>query len=42
MSNSSNAEGIFPVLLERILANTDTPIEWEGYVPFDQRPATNQ
>jgi CubicO group peptidase (beta-lactamase class C family) len=41
MSNSSNAEGIFPALLERILANTYTPIEWEGYVPFDQRPATN-
>jgi CubicO group peptidase (beta-lactamase class C family) len=41
MSNSSNAEGIFPALLERILANTYTPTEWEGYVPFDQRPATN-
>jgi CubicO group peptidase (beta-lactamase class C family) len=40
MSNSSNAEGIFPALLERILANTYAPVEWEGYVPFDRGPAT--
>jgi CubicO group peptidase (beta-lactamase class C family) len=39
MSNSSNAERIFPALLDRLIANTYTPIDWEGYVPFDRRPA---
>jgi len=38
MSNSANAEGIFPELLERLIANTYTPIEWEGYVPYDRQP----
>lgn len=38
MSNSANAEGIFPELLERLMANTYTPIEWEGYVPYDRKP----
>jgi CubicO group peptidase (beta-lactamase class C family) len=38
MSNSANAEGIFPELLERLIANTYTPIEWEGYVPYDRKP----
>jgi CubicO group peptidase (beta-lactamase class C family) len=39
MSNSSNAEGIFQELLERLIKNTYTPIEWEGYTPYAQRPA---
>jgi len=38
MSNSANAESIFPELLERLIANTYTPIEWEGYVPYDRQP----
>lgn len=38
MSNSSNAEGIFQELLDRLIKNTYTPIEWEGYTPHAQRP----
>jgi CubicO group peptidase (beta-lactamase class C family) len=38
MTNSSNGEGIFQELLERVIGNTYTPIEWEGYVPYHQRP----
>jgi CubicO group peptidase (beta-lactamase class C family) len=37
MSNSSNAEGIFQELLEELIGNTYTPVEWEGYVPYQQR-----
>ena len=39
MTNSSNGEGIFKELLEQVIGNTYTPIEWEGYAPHDQRPA---
>jgi hypothetical protein len=39
MSNSDNAEGIFPQLLTLTLADTYTPLEWEGYVPYDQKQA---
>lgn len=38
MSNSSNGEGIFKELLETLLKNTFTPIEWEGYTPYSQLP----
>ena len=38
MSNSSNGEGIFQALLKQVIGNTYTPIEWEGYAPYDQRP----
>jgi CubicO group peptidase (beta-lactamase class C family) len=38
MTNSSNGEGIFQELLEQLIKNTYTPIEWEGYVPYSQRP----
>ncbi|QJX45689.1 beta-lactamase family protein [Hymenobacter taeanensis] len=34
MSNSSNADGIFRQLLERLLGDTDTPWQWENYVPY--------
>jgi CubicO group peptidase (beta-lactamase class C family) len=34
MSNSSNADGIFKPLLERLLGDTDTPWQWENYVPY--------
>jgi CubicO group peptidase (beta-lactamase class C family) len=37
MTNSSNGEGIFKDLLETILKDTFTPLEWEGYTPYDQR-----
>jgi hypothetical protein len=37
MSNSNNAEGIFQELLERLIKNTYTPIEWEGYTPYALR-----
>src|SRR5215203_2885062 len=35
MSNSDNAESIFHHLLTVTLADTYTPLEWEGYVPYD-------
>jgi CubicO group peptidase (beta-lactamase class C family) len=38
MTTSSNGEGIFKELLETLLRNTFTPIEWEGYTPFSQLP----
>jgi CubicO group peptidase (beta-lactamase class C family) len=38
MTNSSNGEGIFQELLETILKNTYTPIEWEGFTPYSQLP----
>jgi CubicO group peptidase (beta-lactamase class C family) len=38
MTNSSNGEGIFQQLLEQVIGNTYTPIEWEGYAPHDRRP----
>ncbi|MGA8150569.1 MAG: serine hydrolase [Terriglobales bacterium] len=38
MTNSSNGEGIFKELLETSLKNTFTPIEWEGYTPYDRLP----
>ncbi len=36
MTNSSNGEGIYKELLERIMGNTFTPIEWEGFTPYDK------
>jgi len=38
MANSSNGEGIFKELIETLLRNTFTPIEWEGYTPYDKLP----
>ncbi len=34
MTNSSNGEGIYKELLEALLHNTYTPIEWEGFTPY--------
>lgn len=34
LSNSDNAEGIFHQLLTMTLADTYTPLEWEGYTPI--------
>jgi len=38
MTNSGNGEGIFKELLETLLKNTFTPIEWEGYTPYEKLP----
>ncbi|MGA8428834.1 MAG: serine hydrolase [Candidatus Sulfotelmatobacter sp.] len=45
MTNSGNGEGILKELLETLLKDTFTPIEWEGYTPYDKlppRPALKQ
>ena len=39
MTNSANGEGIFKGLLEALLRNRFTPIEWEGFTPYDRLPA---
>jgi CubicO group peptidase (beta-lactamase class C family) len=38
MTNSGNGEGIFKELLETLLRDTFTPIEWEGYEASDKLP----
>jgi CubicO group peptidase (beta-lactamase class C family) len=38
MTNSSNGEGMFSELLETLLTDTFTPIEWEGFTPYRQLP----
>jgi CubicO group peptidase (beta-lactamase class C family) len=38
MTNSGNGEGVYKALLEKVLGNTYTPIEWEGFTPYDQLP----
>ena len=38
MTNSSNGEGIYKTLLETRQRNTFTPIEWEGFTPYDRLP----
>lgn len=38
LTNSSNGEGIFKELLETLLRDTFTPIEWEGYTPWNKLP----
>jgi CubicO group peptidase (beta-lactamase class C family) len=35
MTNSSNGEGIYKELLETLQRNTFTPVEWEGFTPYD-------
>jgi hypothetical protein len=37
MTNSSNGEGIFQELLDRLIKNSYTPFEWEGYVAYGAR-----
>jgi CubicO group peptidase (beta-lactamase class C family) len=37
MTNSSNGEGIYKELEETLLRNTFTPIEWEGFTPYNQK-----
>jgi len=38
MTNSANGEGIYKELLETLLRNNYTPIEWEGFTPYDKLP----
>ncbi len=38
MTNSSNGEGIYKDLLETLLKNTYTPIDWEGFTPHNELP----
>jgi len=38
MTNSSNGEGIYKELLETLQKNTFTPIEWEGFTPYNKLP----
>jgi CubicO group peptidase (beta-lactamase class C family) len=38
MTNSSNGEGIYQALLETLLADTYTPIEWESFTPYTALP----
>ena len=38
LSNSDNAESIFGHLLKLTIGDTFTPLEWEGYVPYDRTP----
>lgn len=38
MTNSANGEGIYKELLETLLRDTYTPIEWEGFTPYDKLP----
>ena len=43
MTNSSNGEDIYSSLLEKLLGDTFTPIEWEGFKPSGtKRPAVNE
>jgi CubicO group peptidase (beta-lactamase class C family) len=35
MTNSSNGESIYKELLETLQRNTYTPIEWEGFTPYN-------
>ena len=42
MTNSSNGEGIYQGLLQTLLKNPYTPIEWEGFIPYDQLPPRPQ
>ena len=37
MTNSSNGEGIYKELEETLLRNRFTPIEWEGFTPYNQK-----
>jgi CubicO group peptidase (beta-lactamase class C family) len=42
MSNSDNAESIFGHLLTLTIADSYTPLEWEGYVPYDRKPSEKE
>jgi len=35
MTNNSNGENIYDELLQKLQKNTFTPLEWEGFTPYD-------
>jgi len=37
MTNSSNGEGIYKELIETLLKNAYTPIEWERFAPYNEQ-----
>src|SRR5688572_30468575 len=39
MTNSSNGESISSVSVVSLLGNSFTPIKWEGYTHYSERPA---
>jgi hypothetical protein len=39
MTNSDNGESMFKELLATLIADTFTPVRWEGYVPYNERVA---
>ncbi len=38
LTNSNNGEGVFKELLETVLGNRLTPIEWEAFTPWTELP----
>jgi CubicO group peptidase (beta-lactamase class C family) len=38
MTNSANGEGIFKELLNTLVRISSTPIEWEGFTPYNELP----
>jgi CubicO group peptidase (beta-lactamase class C family) len=38
MTNSGNGEGVFKDVLETVLADTFTPLAWEGFTPYNTLP----
>jgi hypothetical protein len=38
MTNNANGEGIYKVLLETVLGNPFTPIQWERFTPWSELP----
>ena len=38
MTNSANGEGIYQELLEKFIHDSYTPIEWEGFTPYNKLP----
>lgn len=40
MTNSSNGEDIYSSLLEKLLGDTLTPLEWEGFKPSGKKSST--
>jgi len=35
MTNSANGESVFKELLEKVIGDTETPWEWERYIPYN-------
>jgi CubicO group peptidase (beta-lactamase class C family) len=38
LTNGANGEGIFQGVLEKVQGNTCTPVDWEGFTPYDRLP----